>query len=100
MISVEFNLFEGGYYYFIGLGLIGNYLSKYFKCNILVCVADDIFFILYLCLCLFVIFFISFRLVLLFWSGVYFIMNAAVYFIDCNIVTLNGKSVITIFLFD
>ena len=32
--------------------------------------------------------------------GVYFIINDFVYFIDWNIITLNGRSVIIIFLFD
>jgi NADH-ubiquinone oxidoreductase chain 5 len=32
--------------------------------------------------------------------GLYFIINYLVYFIDWNIITLNGKSIITTFLFD
>ena len=60
-------------------------------------------FILDLCLCLFYLlnlffFLISFRLILLF-CGVYFIINNLVYFIDWNIITLNGRSIIINFLF-
>jgi len=43
-------------------------------------------------------FLIPFRLILLF-CGVYFIINDLVYFIDWNIITLNGRSVIITFLF-
>jgi hypothetical protein len=32
--------------------------------------------------------------------GVYFIINELVYFVDLNIVTLNGRSVVMTFLFD
>jgi NADH-ubiquinone oxidoreductase chain 5 len=32
--------------------------------------------------------------------GVYFIINDLVYFIDWNIITLNGRSIIMTFLFD
>ena len=32
--------------------------------------------------------------------GVYFIINDLVYFIDWNIITLNGRSVVMTFLFD
>ena len=32
--------------------------------------------------------------------GVYFIINDLVYFIDWNIITLNGRSVVITFLFD
>ena len=68
--------------------------------KILVCGADDIVFILDLCLCLFVLFdfFISFRLIYLF-CGVYFIINDMIYFIDWNINTLNGRSVQLLSLF-
>jgi len=67
-----------------------------------VCGADDIIFILDLYLCLFVLldlYFGSFRLALLF-LGVYFIINDLVYFIDWNIITLNGIYIIMAFLFD
>ena len=47
------------------------------------------------------------RFVFLFFSGcfccfcgVYFIISDLVYFIDWNIITLNGRSVIMTFLFD
>ena len=43
--------------------------------------------------------FFIFRMVLLF-CGVYFIMNDLFYFIQCTIVTLNGRSVVITFLFD
>jgi len=70
--------------------------------KILVCGADDIVFILDLCLCLFILFdlfLISFRLILLF-CGAYFIINDLVYFIDWDIITLNGRSIMVTFLFE
>ena len=66
----------------------------------MVCGADIVL-ILDSCLCLFVLLdlFFIFRMVLLF-CGVYFIMNDLFYFIQCTIVTLNGRSVVITFLFD
>jgi len=66
----------------------------------LVCGADDIdlyfgFMFLSICFIRFV-----FLLFLGCFCGVYFIISDLVYFIDWNIITLNGRSVIMTFLFD
>ena len=73
-----------------------NSLSK-----ILVCGADDTIIILDLCLCQFLL-----DLFLFFWGGdivfcgVYFIISDLVYFVDWNIVTLNGRSIVMMFLLE
>jgi NADH-ubiquinone oxidoreductase chain 5 len=67
----------------------------------LVCGADVIVFILDLCL-----FVLSDLYFYFFWAdsvvfyGVYFIMNDLVYFVDWNVVTLIGRSVVITSLFD
>jgi hypothetical protein len=70
----------------------------------LVCGASDIASMLDLCLCLFVL---SDLFSCFFWVDfvafeVFFIINDLVYFIDWNIITLNGRStsIIITFLFD
>ena len=83
--------------FFLGGGsvcLVIVYLNSLSK--ILVCGADDIIFILDLCICLFVL--LDLLSLLLGWfccfGGLYFIVSVLVYFIDWNIITLNGRSVI------
>ena len=86
----------------LGFGLWFVYMNSLSK--ILVCGADDTVYILDLCLCLFVLL----NLFYLLFGGVrfccfwvlYFVMSDLVYFFDCNIVTLNGRSIVMMFLFD
>jgi hypothetical protein len=70
--------------------------------KILVCGANDIVFILDLCLCLFVSLDLFFFILgwLCCFCGLYFIINDLVYFIDWNIITLNCRAIIITFLFD
>jgi hypothetical protein len=84
---------------FFGFKLNLNSLRE----KMLVCGADDIF--VYFRFMLMSICFVRFVfLFLLGWGccvlGSYFIINDLVYFIDWNIITLNGSSVIMTFLFD
>ena len=85
----------------VGFGLWFLYLNSLSK--ILVCGADDIVCIIDLCLCLFVLLDLFFYFFLgwfcCFW-GMYCIRSDLVYFVDWNIITLNGRSVVMTFLFD
>ena len=71
--------------------------------KILVCGADDIdlyFRFMFSSICFIRFVFIFILVWFCCFCGVYFIINDLVYFIDWNIITLNGNSVIITFLFD